>query len=182
MKKIIKRLGRKVKMIYYRKVYRLKKVHKTFYMGGKSRISSDLVADEYVYIGPNSIIYPRVQIGAYTMLANNISIIGGDHVYDKVGVPMIFSGRASLQETIIGTDVWIGANSIIKTGVNIGDGSIIAAGSVVTKDIEPYFIYAGVPAKKIRKRFQTNEDIEKHKVMLRKSSRENGFTFSLLCE
>lgn len=60
--------------------------------------------------------------------------------------------------TIIGDDVWIGHGSIIMSGVNIGSGCIIAAGSVVTKDLEPYYIYAGVPAKKIKKRFETIEE------------------------
>lgn len=52
----------------------------------------------------------------------------------------------------IGNDVWIGARVIIMDGVNIGDGAIIAAGAVVTKDVEPYTIVGGVPAKTIRKR------------------------------
>ena len=58
-------------------------------------------------------------------------------------------------------DVWIGANAIILRGVKIGKGSVIAAGSVVTKDVERYCIYGGVPAKKIRQRF-TDEQIEEH--------------------
>ncbi len=61
---------------------------------------------------------------------------------------------------IIGNDVWIGSNVIILSGVHIGDGAVICAGSVVTKDIEPYSIAGGVPAKQIRKRF-TDEAVEK---------------------
>ena len=56
------------------------------------------------------------------------------------------------QEIIVGNDVWIGTRSIILDGVKIGNGAVIAAGSVVTKDVEPYMIVAGVPAKPIRKR------------------------------
>jgi Acetyltransferase (isoleucine patch superfamily) len=59
----------------------------------------------------------------------------------------------------IGNDCWIGANALIMQGVTIGDGAIIGAGSVVTKDVEPYSIYCGNPAKQIRKRF-TEEQIE----------------------
>lgn len=58
---------------------------------------------------------------------------------------------------VIGNDVWIGANALITDGVTIGDGAIIAAGSIVTKDVEPYAIVGGVPAKTIRYRFKTDE-------------------------
>ena len=61
---------------------------------------------------------------------------------------------------IIGNDVWIGANVLIKGGIRIGDGAIVAMGAVVTKDVEPYTIVAGVPAKPIRKRF-SDSDIER---------------------
>lgn len=65
----------------------------------------------------------------------------------------------SSPKTIIGNDVWIGARVTILSGVSIGDGVIIAAGAVVTKDVEPYTIVGGVPAKPIRKRF-TDEQID----------------------
>lgn len=55
---------------------------------------------------------------------------------------------------IINDDVWIVANVTILKGVKIGEGSVIAAGSVVTKDVEPYCIYGGVPAKKLKHRFK----------------------------
>ncbi|ACB50049.1 acetyltransferase, trimeric LpxA-like protein [Crocosphaera subtropica ATCC 51142] len=62
-------------------------------------------------------------------------------------------------DTIIGNDVWLGYNSLIMPGIKIGDGSIVAANSVVTKDVEPYTIVGGNPAKVIRKRF-SNEVID----------------------
>lgn len=181
MKNKIREFYRIIRMMIIRRKYNLRNVHKTFYVGGSSKISSDLIADEYVYIGPNSIIYPKVKIGAYTMLANNVSIIGGDHVFDIPGMPIIFSGRDILNETVIGKDVWIGAFSVIMSGVNIGEGSIVAAGSVVTKDLEPYTIYGGVPVKKIRARFDNIDDIKKHQKMLKKSYIDLGFNFKMLC-
>ncbi|HFZ6262981.1 TPA: CatB-related O-acetyltransferase, partial [Escherichia coli] len=60
-------------------------------------------------------------------------------------------------DTIIGSDVWIGAQSIVKAGVNIGHGAIIAANSVVTKNIAPYSIVGGSPAKVIRMRFNAEQ-------------------------
>ena len=117
-------------------------------------------------------IYPKVEIGKYTMLANDVKVIGGDHRYDLSGLPIIFSGRNNLKATKIGDDVWIGANSIIMTGVKIGDGAIIAAGSVVTKDIEPYIVVGGIPARFIKKRFKTDVEVSAHKAMLSKPPSE----------
>jgi len=147
-------------------VYGLKNVHKTFFIGGKVSISKDLITEEYVYAGNNCLIYPKVKIGRYTMLAQNVQIIGSDHNFKEVGTPTIFAGREKIKETYIGRDVWIGANTIIMTGVKIGDGSIIAAGSVVTKDIPLLVIAGGVPAKVIRKRFISAEDEDRHLKML----------------
>ncbi len=159
-------LYRKFKRFKIKYLYRLNNVHPTFNIGGKSKISKDLRADAYSYIGPNCIIYPGVTIGRYTMLAQNVQILGADHNYNTAGTPITFSGRPNLKQTIIGRDVWVGANSTIMAGVNIGDGCIIAVGSVVSKDIPPFSIYGGIPAKLIKKRFKSEEDIEKHLNML----------------
>lgn len=166
IKSIVHYLFRILKRKYYVSKYRLKHVHSTCYLGGKSKISYDLRADAYSYIGPGCIIYPNVHIGAYSMIANNVSIIGDDHFYKKTGIPIIFSGRETIKKTIIGKDCWIGAHSIIMTGVRIGDGTIVAAGSVVTKDIPEFCIYGGVPAKKIKDRFGSPEETEKHREFL----------------
>ena len=61
------------------------------------------------------------------------------------------------EQIVIGNDVWIGANAIVLDGVTIGDGAIISAGAIVNKNIPPFSIYGGVPAKFIRFRFEENE-------------------------
>lgn len=157
---------RRYKRLKIRYIYGLKKVHPTFNIGGKSVISQDLLAEEYSFISKNCLIYPGVSIGRYTMLAQNVQVIGADHNYDIVSTPMTFSGRPALSKTFIGRDVWIGANSIVMVGVKIGDGSIVAAGSIVTKDVPPYCIVGGIPAKIIRKRFPLKSDEDKHTQML----------------
>lgn len=151
-----------MKSSFYRCKYHLKNVDKTVYYGGHSFISSDLIAGRYVFIGPHCNIYPNVTIGDYSMLANHVSIIGGDHDYKIAGTPMIFAGRENTKETVIGRDCWVGAYSIIMCGVKIGDGSIIAAGSVVTKDVDSFSIYGGVPARKIKDRFGSVQEKEFH--------------------
>lgn len=176
----IRKIGRTLKAAYYRHKYNLKSVDKTTYFGGTSHLSRDLVTEKNVYIGPSCSINPKVKIGAYTMLANNVRIMGGDHRYDIPGTPIIYSGRAELKTTSIGRDCWIGAYSIIMCGVKIGDGSIIAAGSVVTKDVEPYSIYGGVPARKIKNRFNDLAETERHKQILKDENLED-FDEKLLC-
>lgn len=146
--------------------YGLKNVHPTFLATfGIKHISKDFKAGAYSYVGPNCIIYPKTQIGKYTLIANDVFIIGGDHNIKRVGVPLPFSGREINQDTIIGNDVWIGARCTILCGIRIGNGAIVATGSVVTKNIPPYEIWAGIPAKKIGMRF-SEEEIEKHEQML----------------
>ena len=150
----IKSLYKKIRMFILKKKFRLKNASATFYCGKNCYFSPDMYVGKYVYIGHRCIVYPRVEIGDYSKIAPDVKIIGGDHRYDQVGIPILYSGRAELNETIIGRDVWIGTNSIIMTGVSIGDGSIVAAGSIVTKDIAEFSIYAGVPAKFIKNRFE----------------------------
>nr|WP_315215435.1 DapH/DapD/GlmU-related protein [uncultured Flavobacterium sp.] len=180
MKNKIRQLYRLIRMYYIRKKYNLKNVHRTFYMGGKSFLSQDIKVGAYVYIGPRCIIYPKVEIGDYTLLANDIAIVGDDHIYDKPGIPILFSERGIIKQTKIGKDVWIGAYSKIMTGINIGDGAIIATGSIVTKDVEAFSIYGGVPAKKIKDRFNNIEHKEIHEKMLKKTYSECGFNFDKL--
>lgn len=157
---------RQCKRRYYQWRYGLKHVAKTFYPSKGSSISKDFVAGDFSYIGTRCLIYPKVRIGRFTMIANDVMIVGNDHFYKNVDLPIIFSGREKLKETIIGDDVWVGSRSIVMTGVTIGNGAIIAAGSVVTRDVEPYSIVAGVPAKRIKMRF-TIDEIERHEEMLK---------------
>lgn len=117
----------------------------------------------------------NADIGRYCSIASEVCTISGRHpTSDWVSTsPVFYSNECqcgmsyaseklfdeSSKKTIIGNDVWIGARAIILSGVKIGDGAIIAAGAVVTKDVEPYTIAGGVPAKPIRKRF-TDEQID----------------------
>ena len=130
-----------------------------------SSVSRDIEAGAYTFIGPGCSIYPKVHIGKLSMLAGKVTIVGGDHYYRNVNLPTVFSGRDELRPTYIGDDVWIGTHTIIMTGVKIGNGAIVAAGSVVTKDVAPYTIVGGVPAKFIKMRF-TEEEIKRHELML----------------
>ena len=96
-----------------------------------------------------------------------VHIHGGNHIYDRVGLYMDEVGKEDGDDglVLVEDDVWVGANAMIiagKNGITIGEGSIIAAGAVITKDVAPYTIVAGVPAKFIKNRF-TDEQLSMHK-------------------
>lgn len=152
-------------MMYKRLKYGLKNVHPTFIMNGKSHIEPDFIAHEYSMIGDQCFIGRRVELGAYAMLGPRTAIVQ-DHTYRLAGTPIIFAGHPDLKKTVIGRDAWVGHGTIIKAGITIGRGAIVAAGSVVFKDVPPYEIHGGNPAKKIFDRFLTAEDRERHDRML----------------
>lgn len=111
----------------------------------------------------------NTEIGSFCSIANNVIIGGGMHPVDWVGTsPAFYEGRDSIKakfsnhkrknvkKTIIQHDVWIGQSVIIKQGICIGTGAVIGMGSIVTKDVPPYTVYAGNPAKLIKERFDKN--------------------------
>ncbi|WP_313023491.1 glycosyltransferase [Mobilicoccus sp.] len=144
---------------------RLDGVHPTAYVHPSAQVAQDLRAEEYVFVGPGCVVPAGVRIGRYTMFAAEVAIVGDDHVVDTVGVPMQFAGRPPSRPTTIGRDAWLGRGVTVMTGVDVGEGAVVAAGAVVTKDVPPYEIWGGVPARKIRDRF-TGEDRERHAAML----------------
>jgi acetyltransferase-like isoleucine patch superfamily enzyme len=121
--------------------------------------------DRHSFCGYNCEII-NTQIGSFCSIANNVKIGGGEHPIDWVSTsPVFYFGRDSVKAkfsefkrpepsiTKIGSDVWIGQNTLIKQGVEVGVGAIIGMGSIVTKNVPPYAIVAGNPAKLIRYRF-----------------------------
>lgn len=97
--------------------------------------------------------YGGLQIGSDVSIGHRVSIITTEHEYQRSDTP-IRHQPVRYAQVSIGNDVWIGANASILAGVSIADGCIIAAGAVVTKSCsEPNAIYAGCPAKLIKRRF-----------------------------
>jgi len=159
-------LVRSVVMFFKRSIWGLREVSPSFYYSGWTKIPTDVKAGDFSYVGPNPKLCPKVRIGKYTLLGPNVTVTGSDHRYNFPGVPIIFSGRPVLKETVIGADVWIGNGALIMAGVVVGDGAIVAARAVVTKNVPPFAIVAGIPAKEIGRRFDAECDIQLHQRML----------------
>jgi len=133
---------------------------------------SHLVIGDNFYIGRFSQIECDAIIGHNVMFANRVALVGRyDHNYQQIGVPTRlasqirhpdYSWKGLNSKVVIEDDVWVGYGSIIISGLRIGQGSVIASGSVVTRDVEPYSIYGGIPAKKIGNRFENNTDLQEH--------------------
>ena len=162
----IRRMYRKIRMTAYTHLFGYGGISSSFFVSKGCDISKDFISGSEGFLGKHCQIGPKVRFGDYVMFGPGVRIVGGDHVYQKAGVPIIFSGRPILNETIIESDVWVGANAIIMSGVRIGRGSIVAAGSIVTRNLESYGVYAGIPAVKIKDRFASKDLELVHDLML----------------
>ena len=107
---------------------------------------------EYVFVGAGCEldVALSVSIGSHTLLAPQVFIT--DHTHNKSANKRFDEQGITSKGVVIGEDVWIGTKSVILAGVTIGDGAIVGASSVVTKDVEPFAIVAGAPAKPIGRR------------------------------
>ncbi len=160
------------------------------------QIDDNCSLGNYVLINQNTRIYSYTCIGNFVSIGPNVIIAPTEHPIDLFTTHPIayehnerkIENNQSNKITTIGNDVWICAGAIVKKGVKINDGAIIAAGAVVTKDVPPYAIVGGVPAKIIKYRFDSktikylistqwwNKNIKeiKNDINLKKIGQNNG--------
>lgn len=112
----------------------------------------DMIMGDFSGLGADCMIPNNIVIGKYVMMAPRVFIADNNHVHERTDIPMCFQGKTNNKITVIEDDVWIGTSVIITPGHRIGNGSILAAGAVITKDVEPYTIMGGNPAKLIKVR------------------------------
>ena len=109
----------------------------------------DVVIGNHTRVGLHNTIIGPVTIGNHVNLAQGITVTALNHNFENPDRRIDEQG-VSTKSVTIGNDIWIGANAVILPGVTIGDHSVVAAGAVVTKDVPPHSLVAGVPAKIIK--------------------------------
>ena len=157
-------IGRLIKMLFFRLKWRKNNRHnrtsvKKLFDASKVSVGKGTYGSLMVYNYSSD--QERLEIGNYVSISADVKfILGGNHIMDRVSTypfDTFCYGLGDVSTTkgpiIIGDDVWVGMNAIVLSGVHVGRGAVIAAGSVVTKDVPPYAIVAGAPAKVIRYRF-----------------------------
>jgi acetyltransferase-like isoleucine patch superfamily enzyme len=133
--------------------------YRKFWLGDYSVIESfccinnavgDVIIGDHTRVGLHNTIIGPVTIGSHVNLAQGITVTALNHNFEE-SCKRIDEQGVTTKPVIIGNDIWIGANAVILPGVTIGDHSVVAAGAVVTKDVPPHSLVAGVPAKIIKK-------------------------------
>lgn len=118
----------------------------------KAMLPDDLILGDNSIIGESCYISQGVKIGKNVMIAEDVIMRTVNHAFDRTDIPMIEQGYTPIKSINILDDVWIGTRAIILPGVTIGQGSIVGAGAIVTKDVPPYSIVGGNPAKILKNR------------------------------
>lgn len=160
-------------MKYYLK--RFNKAGNSIYIGRDCIFThGNISMGDHIYIGAGCVMqsaHGKIEIGNHVMFGPGVHIHGGNHIVDSLGQYMDEVKKELNSDGVvkIDDDVWIGSNAIILHGVHIGTGAVVGAGSIVTKDVSPYSIVAGNPAKCLRQRFD-EEQLKQHKEKLNRNN------------
>ena len=139
----------------------------------------NITVGSHTEIGPRALFWTtraKICVGDNVIFGPNVTIITGNHPTNIVGrtINSIKDDEKPLdcdQDVLIDDDVWIGCNSTILKGVHIHEGAVIAAGSVLTRDVPPFEIWGGVPARKIKDRF-TPKQVKQHVEIIQSKMKE----------
>ena len=149
------------------------KLGKKVYLAENVSVRADVEIGDYSYVNKGTIVFKGTKIGKYCSIGYDVEIGPPEHPIGYLSTNPNIYRHEKLREFFpwpddditcpvsIGNDVWIGSKAIVLQGVTIGDGAIIAGGAIVKKDVEPFTIVGGVPAKFLRRRF----DMEKEDVI-----------------
>lgn len=169
---LLNKMIRRLKMYFIKPLF--KKIgSKVIFDPNDSFSYNTITLGSHIFVGKGATFRGEIQIKDKVMFGPNVTIMGGDHDISQIGRYMIDikeheKTNKKPRPIIIEMDSWIGANAILLKGVKIGKGSVVGAGSLVTKDVEPYSIVFGVPAKHFKYRF-TKEEIDLHEKQIFKN-------------
>ena len=116
--------------------------------GGKIQLGRDCTIAQFSILATKN---KDILIGDCARIGPHVNIVASNYIYEKRDIPILEQG-ISEKGIRIGTDVWIGAGATILDGVTLGDGAVVAAGAVVNKDVPPYTVVGGIPAKVLAER------------------------------
>ena len=151
------RISNRIRIICCRHIFKecgskVSNINRNIYFGR----GSNVCIGDYSSIGKKAVLPNDIIIGKYVMMGPNVTCLRWDHNFERTDIPMCFQGQAKRPESTppikIGDDVWIGTDVIINKKCQIGNGTILAAGANVSKDVPDYAIVGGNPAKIIRMR------------------------------
>lgn len=181
MKRLILLLISKLKSIFQKNVVFSSRVEYSIVspkakVWGHCKLFHSSVGD-FSYVGPNTRL-TYAEVGKFCSIASEVIVGMGTHTLDNLSTSPIFTEENNgtsikwinntivepFRKVLIDNDVWIGSRAMVMGGVHIGNGAVVGAGAIVTKDVPPYAIVAGVPAKIIRYRFSPDEIIKLEKV------------------
>ncbi|MDE6415935.1 MAG: acyltransferase [Duncaniella sp.] len=135
----------------FKKCGNISTVDRKAYFGSGAEIE----IGDFSGIGSNCRLPNDIKIGRYVMMAPGVTVINANHNFSRTDVPMCFQGSEDKKPVTIEDDVWLGTNAIILPGVTVARGTIVGAGSVVTKNFPEYSIIGGNPARLIRSRIES---------------------------
>jgi maltose O-acetyltransferase len=144
------KLGKLCRASACKRLFRYCGLHVNIEKGANFYTGWEIEVGDYSSLGVNCMIPYDLKVGKDVMMGPDVIIVGDNHRSQRRDIPMRMQGISAYQPVHIEDDVWIGARVIILPGIRIGKGAILAAGAVVTKDVPPYSICGGNPARVIK--------------------------------
>jgi acetyltransferase-like isoleucine patch superfamily enzyme len=162
-----KALLRHLLLPWLRRRWRLAELGEGFQWGRGLVVGAGSRIGRFAYLGPGFACHGPVVVGDLCMIAAGCRIVGADHLIDLPGTPTRLGWPVEPRRpTIFGVDAWIGERVTIREGVTIGAGAVVGSAATVVRDVAPYTIVAGTPARVVRARF-TAEQLAMHDAAVR---------------
>ena len=153
-----KALVRRLLLPWLRRRFQLVELGEGFQWGRGLILGAGSRIGRYAYLGPGFACHGPVVVGDLCMIAAGCRVVGADHAIDRAGTPTRLGWPDEPRRaTIFGADAWIGERVTIREGVTIGAGAVVGSAATVVRDVAPYTVVAGTPARMVRERFDAGQ-------------------------